>query len=37
MSTVKGKELADLLAKALQATRNDRNFNSFYETVKKYY
>ena len=35
MSTVKGKELADLTVKTLQAMKNDRDFNLFYETTKK--
>ena len=34
MSIVKGKELADLTVKTLQAMGNDRDFNLFYETVK---
>ena len=35
MSAVKGKELADLTVKTLQAMKNDRGFSLFYETTKK--
>ena len=34
MSAVKGKKLADLTVKALQAMKNGCDFNLFYETVK---
>ena len=35
MSSISGKELADLTIKTMQGMRNDRDFDLFYETVTK--